>query len=124
MDRESSPTVLRNTLEDPGGQTSRVVWSVKLPWRRGGWGMTAQGVASVIDWLTTQQVFSPEQLAEVTDSLRLHFTDGAALAAELVARGWLTPFQAAQFARGAGVRLGSYLLLECLGKGGQGEVFK
>ena len=41
-------------------------------------------------------------------------------------RGWLTPFQATQIARGRGDSLfvGSYVLLDLLGGGGMGHVFR
>lgn len=50
----------------------------------------------------------------------------AALADALVAAGKLTAYQAAEIAegRGGGLRLGNYLLLDILGAGGMGRVFK
>ncbi len=49
-----------------------------------------------------------------------------ALARELLGRGWLTAFQVNQLlqGRGAELALGPYVLLERLGKGGMGQVFK
>ena len=54
------------------------------------------------------------------------FPAAADLARELVRRGLLTPFQANEINQGRAVRLvlGQYLLLERLGQGGMGEVFK
>src|SRR4029079_10823059 len=48
------------------------------------------------------------------------------LARELVKLGWLTPFQVNQLLNGRGKELvlGEYVLLETLGKGGMGQVFK
>ena len=55
-------------------------------------------------------------------------TDLAArlVAAELARRGWLTPFQANQLVQGRGQELvvGPYVLIERLGEGGAGLVFK
>ncbi|MGF1581549.1 MAG: serine/threonine protein kinase [Gemmataceae bacterium] len=50
----------------------------------------------------------------------------AALASELIQRGWLTPYQANQIARGRADELviGSYLILSRIGQGGMGEVVK
>ena len=48
------------------------------------------------------------------------------LARQLVQRGWLTPYQVNQLllGRAAELILGSYVLLERLGEGGTGQVFK
>src|SRR5438105_4040030 len=86
--------------------------------------MTVQDMAFLIDWLRRQHLLSAEKLAEVTDTLQPRFSDVAALVAELQRRRWLTPFQAERFAQGEGIRLGRYLLLDRLGRGGQGDVFK
>src|SRR5207237_2087913 len=49
-----------------------------------------------------------------------------ALGKELLQRGWLTPYQVNQILLGRGPELilGPYLLLERLGEGGTGQVFK
>jgi len=54
------------------------------------------------------------------------FHDPRALAAELIRRGWLTPFQVNQIflERGHELVLAQYVLLERLGEGGMGQVYK
>jgi serine/threonine protein kinase len=54
------------------------------------------------------------------------FEDGLTLCRELMRRDWLTPYQANQLllGRAADLLQGAYLLLERLGEGGMGTVFK
>ncbi len=54
------------------------------------------------------------------------FRDPRTLAGELVRRGWLTPYQVNQLFQGRAAQLvlGPFLLLERLGEGGMGQVFK
>jgi formylglycine-generating enzyme required for sulfatase activity/tRNA A-37 threonylcarbamoyl transferase component Bud32 len=63
-----------------------------------------------------------EELLRQADGTR----PAAELARELTERGWLTTYQAELLLRGDGhrLRVGPYCLLEWLGKGGMGEVFK
>src|ERR1700731_371061 len=58
--------------------------------------------------------------------LQQQFPDSAALIRELVRRGWLTPFQGNQFAadKGNQLILDQYVLLDLLGEGGMGAVYK
>jgi serine/threonine-protein kinase len=60
------------------------------------------------------------------ETLLPRLPDAKAIAGELVWRGWLTPYQANQLLHGRGreLVLGSYVLLERLGAGGMGQVFK
>jgi serine/threonine protein kinase/WD40 repeat protein len=72
------------------------------------------------------QIFSLAQMEEVRRLPQASADEGRALARELIDRDWLTPFQANQLLQGRGkeLLLGPYLLLERIGTGGMGEVFK
>jgi len=65
------------------------------------------------------------QFEELRSRLR-SFLDAKSLARDLLDRGWLTPFQANQLLTGRGqeLQLGSYVLIERIGEGGMGTVFK
>src|SRR5262249_7323770 len=65
--------------------------------------------------------------AELSELTREHSRDGVhALARHLVQSGLLTPYQVNRVCQGRGAELllGQYLLLERLGEGGMGQVFK
>lgn len=70
-------------------------------------------------------LFDPAQLRELAE-LRTRFPRAADLARELVRRGRLTPFQSGELLAGRAdeLVLGSYVLLEPIGEGGMGRVFK
>src|SRR5436305_1830372 len=87
--------------------------------------MAVSSTAPLMDALRQYRLLEPAQLHE-TQSLQVQFPDPKALAAELIRRGWLSPYQANQLLQGRGkeLLLGSYVLLERLGEGGMGQVFK
>jgi len=83
-------------------------------------------VASTTEFVELlQPLLSPEQ-CEALAGLEAGYADPKALARELVRRDWLTPFQVNQIFQGRAreLLLGPYVLLERLGQGGMGQVFK
>ena len=87
--------------------------------------MDSNAVTSFLAQLRTAQLLDEAQTAEV-EQLSRTTPRLADLAAALVKRGWLTPYQANQLARGRGneLVLGSYVLLERLSIGGMGQIVK
>ena len=87
--------------------------------------MAIETVATLMQTLDASRLLGPEQLGEA-NQLQARFPDPRAFARELVQRGWLTPYQVNQFLQGRGkdLVLGSYVLLERIGEGGMGNVFK
>lgn len=71
-------------------------------------------------------LLTKDQSREAAKTLARQFADPKALARELVKRGWLTTFQATRIFQGqaASLTLGSYVLLDLLGEGGMGQVFR
>jgi WD40 repeat protein/serine/threonine protein kinase len=88
--------------------------------------MPVPSVTAFIEGLRRLPILEPAQLQELTDTLANQFPGPKALAKELNRRGWLTAYQAGELLedRGEGLVLGQYLLLEPLGQGGMGQVFK
>src|SRR5271166_4840857 len=87
--------------------------------------MAVSSTATLVDALRQYRVLDPAHLEELK-ALQTRFPDPKALAGELIRRGWLTPYQANQLLQGRGqeLLLGSYVLLQRLGEGGMGQVFK
>jgi hypothetical protein len=83
-------------------------------------------VSEVVENLVTGQFLEPARVQELTKQLQRQFTQSDSLVRELVQRGWLTSYQADQLVAGRGTDLviGPYILLEPLGEGGMGQVFK
>src|ERR1022692_4564528 len=85
--------------------------------------MSIASLHALLDALRQDRLLEPQQL-EALNALDL--ADSESLAKDLIQRGWLTPFQADQLLdeNGQKLVLGQYVLLERLGKGGTGQVFK
>jgi len=76
-----------------------------------------------LETLTRSNLLSADQIVYATDILSRQ--DAAAAARDLVARGWLTDWQARQLLSGRSkLFLGRYVLLDVLGQGGMGAVLK
>ena len=88
--------------------------------------MPTVSISTFADALRKTHLLAAHQLDELTRDLQARFLVPHDLAAELIRRDWLTPYQANQLLQGRGgdLLLGSYVLLERIGEGGMGAVFK
>src|ERR1051326_212841 len=80
----------------------------------------------LLNTLRDSRLLDSAQLAELVKSLLPQHAVADTLGNELVRRGWVTSYQMTQLeaGQGAGLVRGSYGLLELLGQGGMGQVFK
>lgn len=80
----------------------------------------------LLDHLRESELLEPNQIEELASLPEARATDPRVLGKVLVQRGWLSRFQVNWIAQGRGkeLRLGPYILLDKLGEGGMGQVFK
>ncbi|MGE3807847.1 MAG: WD40 repeat domain-containing serine/threonine protein kinase [Gemmataceae bacterium] len=93
------------------------------------WANTCQPItsaAALLDLLRQYRLLTAEQLNELTRSPGGRSAQPRALAKEILNRSWLTAYQVNQLLMGRGheLRIGPHLVLERLGEGGMGQVFK
>lgn len=88
--------------------------------------MSVASATSLVEVLRECRLLEPAQLEELGRTVQPQSAGSRELARELMQRGWLTPYQINQLFQGHGLDLvlGSYLLLERLGEGAMGQVFK
>lgn len=89
--------------------------------------MSARGVASrIVDDLEDSRILPRPRFEELVGEILPRCDDWHIVAPELVYRGWLTPYQAHQLllGRGADLVVGSYVLLEPIGEGGMGVIYR
>ncbi|MCZ2340336.1 MAG: SUMF1/EgtB/PvdO family nonheme iron enzyme [Bacteroidales bacterium] len=88
--------------------------------------MTADQSEPFLAAMRDSQLLNPQQVAELTQWVHYTHPDPNALALEVNNRGWMTAFQIREIYKGNGhsLRMGDYILLDLLGEGGMGRVFK
>src|SRR5262245_44006851 len=89
--------------------------------------MPLTSIAALLEALRQTQVLEQRQLQAILYPMQLRLAEPAQhLTDELISRGWLTPFQAELLLAGRGQELvlGQYVLIDRLGAGGMGQVFK
>jgi serine/threonine protein kinase len=88
--------------------------------------MVIDSVPMLVRLLSESRLLDAGQVDQLTRSVQQEFLEPEALAKELVRRGWLTPFQIRQLTQGrtADLFLGDYVILEAVGEGAMGRVFR
>ena len=88
--------------------------------------MTANTTEPFLAAIRDANLLPASRLTELTAWLAQSKADAQELAKELNRRGWMTPYQIKEIYKGRGrdLTLGPYLLLDLIGEGGMGRVFK
>ena len=88
--------------------------------------MSFRSPAELLAFLQEQEFLTPRQVQQLSGAGAPKFADLRALGRELIVRDWLTPYQVNQLLQGRSedLLLGPYRLIDQLGAGGMGQVFK